>query len=300
MAFEIVRLSFNVVLQGIFIATLCKILVMRSNAVFAVTCMALMVVSIMAQALDIPDLPRVLLLAPLTCVVLPIALSYGQFSSRVVRTLLANATMAFGEAFMANTYMLVTGTSLTTSTAEIDMNGVIVAYTLGVLTQGIINTALVYMAKRHDHHHGSLPVLPIIAFLFSSYLLVLWLQTQVSLSTHFNPWANVISLVYAVLSLVLGMAALMIAQRGARIGRESANRAASVRQERHLRAGIADSTRRMVAVRHLRHDLANQLEVIEELARHGRRDEADAHLAILQEHANLISGSTIIEAGSDE
>ncbi len=267
---------------------------------FAVVTMACMSLSLCLQYVDGWDLPRVLALVPLSTIVFPIAYSKGPLAVRTTRVLLINAAMAFNEAIVMNLYTFLAGGIPTDATVGIDNTAMLIVYLLSVPLQAMLYESVVYLVRRRDRSQTASFEPPVIAFLLWSYFLVMWTQTHSHLGGEAFTRASMASLVYALLSLGFGVVALTIANKDALVRRESANRAASVRQERHLRAGIADSTRRMVAVRHLRHDLANQLEVIEELARHGRRDEADAHLATLQERANLISGSTVMEAGGHE
>ncbi len=288
MTFAIIRTSFNILLEVMRIATLCRILTMKSSRVFAVVTMACMSLSLCLQYVDGWDLPRVLVLVPLSAIVFPIAYSIGPLRVRTTRVLLINAAMAFNEASVMNLYTFLAGGVPTDATAGIDNTAMLIVYSLSVPLQAMLYESVVYLVKRHAHSQTASFEPPVIAFLLWSYLLVMWTQTHSHFSDEALARASMASLVYALLSLGFGVVALTIANKDALVGRESANRAASVRQERHLRTGIADSTRRMVAVRHLRHDLANQVEIIEELARHGRKGEADTHLVALQKRALAI------------
>ena len=72
-----------------------------------------------------------------------------------------------------------------------------------------------------------------------------------------------------------GYAMLGVARRNAQAQRVVAERAAMARQLKHLRTQIDAMTRSSVSVRLLRHDLANQVRVVRQLATKGSVEDAD-------------------------
>lgn len=82
---------------------------------------------------------------------------------------------------------------------------------------------------------------------------------------------------------------LGVAQRDVQAQRVVAERAAMARQLKHLRVQIDAMTRSSVSVRLLRHDLANQVRVVRQLAAKGSVTDADRYLATLQERSRKVA-----------
>ena len=107
-----------------------------------------------------------------------------------------------------------------------------------------------------------------------------------------NPMAPVAVLVGSIATVVVVFAALEVARQDLQVSRRNADQAARTRRTRHIRAEVAGITRSSVGVRRLRHDMANQVGVIDELVSEGRCTEAEDYLAALQEQADVLSGRT--------
>ena len=82
---------------------------------------------------------------------------------------------------------------------------------------------------------------------------------------------------------------MILAHTDARARRRKANELASKEQISRMRVELAESARRSLELRRLRHDMANQVAVVDELVKHGRMTDADAYLAQLQQRAHALT-----------
>lgn len=288
--FEAMRVFFNVLWQALLICTLCRILSMRSNVVFAAVNMGLMGVMLLFEYLALPRIANALIFAPLINIVFPIAYSRGPLRARTVRVLVIQAIVAFSEVLVAALYALAANGAIdpVATPDRVDKGIAATAYIVAITVQAGLTELIVYIVRRREGARRGSPYPPVILYLLWSYLLVMFSQMQLD-TTYARDTFRVISLIYPLFTIGIGIATLAITFREERIGREATTRSASARQERHMRREVAASARRMAAIRRLRHDLANQIALVNELERLGDDERADQTLAELQSRAHAIA-----------
>ena len=288
--FEAMRVFFNVIWQAVLICTLCRILSMRSNVVFAAVNMGLMGVMLILEYSELPRITNALMLAPLINIAFPIAYSRGSLRTRTVRVLVVQVTVAFSEVLVSALYALTANGAIDPVAApdRVDIGIAAAAYIVALIVQAGLTELIVHIFRRREGARRGSPYPPVILYLLWSYLLVMFSQMQLA-ATYARDSFRIISLIYPLFTLGIGIATLAITFREECIGREATTRSASARQEKHMRREVAASARRVAAICRLRHDLANQIALINELERLGDDKRADATLAELQSRAHAIA-----------
>ena len=128
-----------------------------------------------------------------------------------------------------------------------------------------------------------------IFFFFSTYI------AFYSLGVVYPPLVYV-QLVYVLLYVVVTIALLVVAQRDAEARQLLVRHHIAKQQLATLQRQIAVSSARGDGMRKLRHDLANQVDVVRGLAERGDYEDADAYLADLQGYAARLATAHGIDA----
>ena len=82
---------------------------------------------------------------------------------------------------------------------------------------------------------------------------------------------------------------IVIARRDATAMRIITDQTASARQARHVVRSIEASVKASISMRFLRHDLANQRDLVLELAKSGHQEEASRYLKALHAQAHKLA-----------
>lgn len=131
--------------------------------------------------------------------------------------------------------------------------------------------------------------LPIIVQMALSPVFFHVIHTRLYVQDSLTPTTTAGIIAFCLFSICASFAMLAIARQDLFSRRSIAEHAASVRQAAHTRREVEAIARRAVSLRKLRHDLVNQIAVVERLAASGQVDEADRYLDVLQQQSRELS-----------
>ena len=291
MSLTLIRVVSNLYMQSLIIYVSCKTLHMRSNVAFVLLSMAGTAAGIVMQELQILPMVRALLVAPLVCFVLPIALSTDSLPYRLGRCAIL-AMLMLVASFVTSVLFLAFRAPIDAGVIE----GELLYKTILIhIAAAAVNTIAsftivrefgVSVAQRDEALEPSFIVL-----LFCSYVVCIFLSNQAAQHSS-NPLctaAAVMDLLCCLLSLGLTSWALKSARQDARERRAQANRDATTQQLQLVQDEVEALAQRSLMMRRLRHDLANQIDVVTELATSGNARESDLHLQALQAYAHELT-----------
>lgn len=289
MALMLLRQFLSLMLNSVCMWTMSQIMEMRSPRLFLVSSI---LSSALCQALFVlgaPDiLPAVIGIATYG-LGLPLLMSTGPLRTRVLRTILVNVAAMACESGGRSIYALITGTGFPRTMDGMLIPSMLVTYAFTALLDGLICAAIVTVCQWTDRNRNYPIDIPIVVLLFWSCFLSmqldLWCSDSISTTLAFT----VTQFVYCILSVVLGLCTMMLAHNDARASRMKANEHALREQVSRMHAEVAASAQRSLALRQLRHDMANQVAVVEELVKHGHMAEADTYLEQLQQRAHALT-----------
>lgn len=240
---------------------------------------------------------RIFFLNVIAAVVVPICLSTGPLKVRLTRIGLIVLCSLIAEVTCAAAYLLVAGTNARVANFSDASPGVVaLVYAIGIPTMALCCEVVIAVCRKHDR--ASKATLDanlgsnLILFNLATYFLIASSMRRLGWRTIDNH-ALVVVFVFLTcicLSLVLSATALSVASREELVARDKADRTAGTRQVRHVKTEVASSAERQLEIQRLRHDLANQVDVVSELARGGHLGEADQYLALLQKQAQNLIG----------
>lgn len=295
---EMIRIISSLVFAFLTVRATCKVLDMRSNALYAAyyLCNTFMnLVMINNRALEAI---RVLLLNFLTGIYIPLSYSRGPLRTRIIRIGLILLCLIATELICSLAYLLILQAGIRTediSTANpLTVMGV---YCIGIPTMALSLELVINACARHDNaHEASLDAnlgLSIAWFNLGTYFLFAfaimrlskWQGTMANATT-----VSMTSLVCFALSVLLDALFFAVASYDARATREHSEHIAVIRRIRHAKVEVSLSTTRSFNVRLFRHDLADQIDIVEELAREGNIQEAGRYLSLLQMQTRDIMG----------
>jgi len=224
-------------------------------------------------------------------IVLPFGLSTGTARSRLVRICLICLGAIMTEYVGGSTYSFISGGQIFPSELNRETIGsVVTVFSLLIVLAISVNEALITLCGYLDHEQGAtieppLIVLPLVTYLFLNLLYV----RRDAIELH-EATIPMLLLVCSLITLAICAGLIFVAQREATAARKATDSAAMARQERHVRGEIEASVRRTMEMSRLRHDLANQVEVVEQLAAQGLFADADQYLARIQMQAQTLIG----------
>ena len=285
------RISINVLAQVAMAHATCTVLPMRSNKVYVILCALGSGLGMFMQEVGLWPMARTLVLGPLVSIVLPVACSTGPLRMRLTRSALI-LTSLFVVSFVSNTVLLSLGftdTDLTLPGIQAQDMVWIMLVTCLVSIFVIEGTAWALGAPgRDDAWRDEGLETPAIVLLLWSDVLCIVISDQLKVADSLNFVTSLLGSLYCLLSLAFSFAALSATRKAAQARRAATNRTISDRQARRVRDEVEASVHSSLDVRHLRHDLANQIDVVGELARRGQMEEADRYLADLQARAQAL------------
>lgn len=280
----------NLAVILISIRATCKVLDMRSNTIFAASIIALMMASIFNGPFEVLNVIRLLVIGPLSTFVLPVAMSRGPMQTRITRTLLlATATMCT-EFAAAGTYGLLTGSKAFPTEAD---TSALVPFTLTYMTcvlfSFIAMEGVIAFCRRDDEGLDISLRTPLLALVIFTYFTGEAVSTRMHAMQNYMTLALVGVFVIDLLTLAIALVTFDLARRELLARRRAADQAALVRQARHLKSEVLSIASSSAATRRLRHDLANQVDVIDELLGEGRMGAAEQYLSELQRRAQALA-----------
>lgn len=278
----------------------CTLLDMRSNTVYAAIYVVNTFINLFLVKNSFYDGFRIFILNALVGLVIPICYSTGPLRVRLTRMGLIQICNAIGEIACTFTYLLIAGKDMrVTDFSTIDPLTASIIYVVGIATMHVSYEMAILTCKRNDsRYETSLHTgmgLSLILFNLGTYFLFAYIlyRAQIRFIDRNALSFAFVFLVCIVLSFLLASIVFSVVSSDAQLARDNANRVGESRQVKHVKDEIAASKARSLTVRRLRHDLANQIDVVAELTREGKVVEADHYLALLQEQAqNLTTDPT--------
>ena len=289
MALTLLRQALSLILNSVCIWTMSQIMNMRSQRLFLVSSI---LGSVVCQALFILRAPDVL---PLIIGLItygfgfPLCMSTGPMHTRVLRTILVNVAAMTCESGGRTLYVLLTGTGFPRSMDGMPIPSMLATFALTGILDGLLCAAIIAVCQWTDHDRNYPIDIPIVVLLFWSCFICLQFFLWCSDSIFSSLGLTVTQFVYCMLAVVLALCTMILAHTDARASRRKANELASKEQISRMRVELAESARRSLELRRLRHDMANQVAVVDELVKHGRMTDADAYLAQLQQRAHALT-----------
>ena len=275
-----------------FIATMCRVLAMRSKGIYVFAALVAYTLNYFFIGSGISATFRAVSFGLPHSILLPILCSTDPLKTRLSRVTLINLCILaidfLGLSLLTPIYQhLLPRQGLATDAVDITsvyiLSGPLLIPFFG---------AFAAICRRIDRRGQANGIgTRIVAACLLAYLPICLFDLALSSSNQQDWGLATLGLLSTLLSIAFCLATLWAAERETQLAREQANRAARLRQERHLRAEVASTIRRSTAIRHLRHDLANQISVVEELAGRGQVTEAQDYLAALCVQAHSISES---------
>ena len=283
------RIACNLYTQLVTIHATCKVLTMRSRAVFAVLNMLGACAGIVLQELNVWTSVRTLVLGPAVVIVLPIVCATDPLRTRLTRCAILMAS-TFVSVYLAGTITVALGAA----SDQLPMSGAgtaeaVICFVMLIIMHTCIMEWTAYALGSPDHERDGALGLPATVLLFWSYALNTIVSYQLLSPNQLSIVPAVLMLLYFILELILSLSILSSARTMARIQREATNRTLSDQQSAQIRTEVETSLRMSKGMKLLRHDLANQVLAIGELARSGRTEEANQTLADLETRARLLA-----------
>ena len=280
----------NVAYELVVIRAACKILEMRSKVLFGAAILGTLAFSLLCRELGVPEGLRAAIVGPISFFVIPMAFSRGPLLKRFSRTCLLVSAALPVEFIVAISYSLLSGQSLFPSPgAEVTASEYAFVYTAGFLASALTHEVVITYCMRTDDRSMAPLNLAVIALIVESYVFFGFLIIRVNDAQPLGSAFNVAVLVCTLLSFAIAVTALEVAHRDALALRSSADQAAIIRQTRHVRQEVTSMADAASTVRKLRHDLANQMGVIDELLNEGQVELAGNYVAELQRRAEKLA-----------
>ena len=292
MSFGMVRLIANLFLQGMMIHTFCELLEMRSKRVFALVSMLGMVACLSLEEFGLPPVVRVILAGPVLIIGFPILYSRGPLPVRASRAVIVNTGVILTE-FVGNFIQgAFLGVDMPTSPRDTNVAGIALTYAIMLPLVAITFQSIIAFFKRTDRYHDATFDPPIIALLIWTYMLTVAASFRLTVADIQHGSLPFVMLVYTVLAIIIAFATLELVRRSVQSHREATTREAALTQDERVRDEIESLVRRSTETRRLRHDLANQMDIVCELAEKGHIEEALAYVDRLQKRARHIVSPT--------
>ena len=289
MPFPIMGLIANIVVELLVIRASCRLLDIRHPFLYGTAIYALLLASFILSVTDIDNNPLRLLIGLSSMFVIPIAMSTKPMGSRILRSLLMLVGFAAGEFAAQLVFSLSTGLGNYPNTAsQAPILSVAMGYIAAIYVTAITFELLIVVCNRSREQVSHAIELPIILLTACSHAVAFMLSTRVHYSNTNSPLLAVATFASAICTLSISLSTLEIAQRDIAAARDDADRIAIARQTRHIRAELSHIARHSTRVRRLRHDLANQIQTIDELLERGQTEAAGLYLSQLQTRAKNI------------
>ncbi len=269
-------------LQLIVIRAFCKVLDMRSYTLYVGLYIFSYCLSFYLLSAGVPRIMNTLFINPLTNIVLPIALSRGPFRTRIIRVGIINLGGVLAETTGSLIYMIIGGRMYPEAFNQETFAGVATVYTLLLLIFSIVYEAIISICLRVDRQLDARIERPILVLMFASFLFVLGVIMRFDAMAATSFAASLITFLLSVATAAIVVGIIAIVREEAGEHRQAIHDLALARQVKHAQAEATASVRRAANLRKLRHDMANQIDVVRELANEGRLEDADRYLVALQ------------------
>ena len=292
--FDVLYYLMNSVIVAEMVYTYCRVLDMRSNAVFIAIVFASMNLTYLLQLLEWSSMARFFLLTIPTYVAFPIAFARDPLGKRLLWAIMVPAVFEVTDAMGSLSYYLFTGAQTTYTSAAANTSATHMTYMVLLFVSSMMNIGIIAVHDRVGTKVGDVresSVLPIVALLLWFHILPVIASAIWSLSktTDVFPSPDITLYCIALFDGVLSFVILHFVLTETKAQHMQADAAALVRQTKHMRAEILSSAKQSVALRRLRHDLAAQVDIILNLQQSGDEDGAMERLRALQNQAKDIA-----------
>ena len=233
-----IKILSNLTVALLTIRATCKVLEMKSAALFSISIMALMTMSLYVGLFEFPDAVRLLIISPLTVFVLPIAMSKGPLHTRITRTILVAAVTIGGEFAAAGTYGFLTGSTTYPTEGDVILAPFTISYLSFILFNVIALEGVIALCRRDDRDVDASLRIPILTLIIGTYFASEALASRIYVSHTPAGLALVSVFIIDLLTLAIAVMALDLTQKELQGERLAADRAAMTRQSKHLKSEI--------------------------------------------------------------
>lgn len=293
MTYDFFRQCATFLLDLLVIRALSRILDMRSTRIYVISSMVCVAFSIVLAEIHAPDAVRILYGMATFGWGLPIGMSRGLLRNRIARTTLVNGGTMACEFVGTTVYQLMTGQPIPEFgefSTEASAAQILVIYTVIFLFSAFLFEVMIAAFNYSDGNRDTAFQMPLLIALLWSCLLITILEYWLRAVATYSLATSTATFLCSAFAILLGLLSIMLARNDARTRRKITNSIVSVRQIKHVRSEVEASARRSSDMRKLRHDIANQIDVVMELANSGKTEEADKYLETLQKLAHKVSG----------
>lgn len=284
-----VAFTTNIALQLLLIRAYCRILEIRAKGLFSLLLMATLALGFLERVVDLDYGTHVSIFGPLTLFVFPVVMSSGPLRTRITKSLLVASAVLASEGIAVALCGLMginIPPTIALGSGAVSQQDMLVAYISALVFAFLLLEALITIFDDVMDATLSSPALSLLVF---SYMLSSATFRRAHLSIETSSLYSTTTMVTTLVTLALCIALVYMTRSGVQASRESANRFARIRQARHIHTEVIGITRRSQAIHRLRHDLANQIGVVSQLASQERFEEADDYLRALIEQSQLIA-----------
>lgn len=280
MLFEAAHFFLALILELLLMRTMCKVLPMRTVLGYCVADFCYYCLSMATQG-KILGFPRVAFI--LIHFMLPVIFSTGPLPNRLVRVAAVFTVELLAEPIAVVSWWGMTGeATMAPTVTDSTFLPMLTVYGILILVIATLFEMLIAFFQHIDHEGTASVELPVIAEMALSPLFFHVINTKLYIQDSLTPVSVAGILAFVILSSVLCVAMLDVANRDIKAKRKLVDHAAFIRQATHSRREVEAIARRASSVRRLRHDLANQMTVVERLIASGQAAEADRYLQALQ------------------
>lgn len=296
MSYAVIPSLLSAVLSLIVFATMYAVLDIPNRVAYASLSVAFVLFAAYARVFLDPNLFILTIFMPLLSIgatlVFPVVMSRGPLKMRITRIMIVSLGSCIVE-LLGNTFYNLFGGTPPVVLYNAPQNAAPIALTYCALIpiMAMIESTFVTFFKIQDRGPEADVSLSVIAFLVVSHLCIAASVYRVGIFSRTSTLQT--SATVLVKGLLISFACLLlyfVVARDLKHLQRAAAHAAAMRQTKHAHSEVQAITQRALCLQRLRHDLANQKDVVFELIEAGHIARADSYLAALQEQANHVSG----------
>lgn len=286
---ETISIVANVLLELLIIRATCRILRIRHKALFALLVFAALALSIFERLSITPRDSQVAAFGALSSIILPIIMASDSLRSRFVKTFLITLSALASEVLsvlICNIIGFEVYSASGLASSSLDTFNLTMTYSIGLFSAAVLLELLIHLCSSDVDISLGYPALILIAV---SYILFIAVFTRAHGVLNIGITHAMLLFTANFLTLALSLALSSLARRDVEPRRSIADRAARVRQVRHISLETEGIVHRSLIIHRLRHDIANQMAVVLNLAQQDKIDEADRYLEALLNQTRHIS-----------
>ena len=294
MQLKVIQVLLSLVVELIVIRAMCKVLDMRSYPLYVALHLGCFCLSYYLSFAATPHVIRIVIISVLTNYLLPIVISRGRLRSRLVRMTAVNLGTIILEAVGDFLYLFVhpEGRIIQTSLAGGDNGTICLIYCALIPIAALVEELVIITGRRIDDGLDTELEIPGVLIMSLSFVFYIPLIFRADRVPNHGVSVYFVAAIYATASLAASLVLISVAKRDAQASRQAADRLALTRQNRHVRGEVEASVQRTMEMSRLRHDLANQVDVVEQLVAQERFVDADRYLELLQSQARDLGCGT--------